>query len=146
MSLATKFSYNNSPEYAFDMRDADDAGKYEAAIEKMAAEEKNLPKTGKSSEIIRAYCQVIKNFFDRVLAPGAGDAICTERSNTGVCNEAYMAFLDYCRAQKDEIFSAGNAFRQFGNQAQHRANIQPMRPPQSKPHNNKTGKKGKHQG
>ena len=60
-NIETKFKYNGA-EYDFDVRDADDAEKFEAAINAMKEAEKEVPKTGKTSEIIRAQCKMLKDF------------------------------------------------------------------------------------
>lgn len=116
----TLFQYNGV-EYEVDVRDADTSEKFEDAVEKMKEEEANLPKTGKSSELIRSHCKLIKDFFDRVLGEGAGNAVCTEKSNISLCYAAYEAFLEVVRSQKDDIVRARNTFGKYSNREQRRA-------------------------
>lgn len=119
-NIETKFKYNGA-EYDFDVRDADDAEKFEAAINAMKEAEKEVPKTGKTSEIIRAQCKMLKDFFDGCLGEGAGVAICTDKSNISTHYAAYEHFLNYIKAQKDDILSAKNTFAKYSNRQQRRA-------------------------
>jgi hypothetical protein len=119
-NIETKFKYNGA-EYEFDVRDADDAEKFEAAINAMKEAEKEVPKTGKTSEIIRAQCKMLKDFFDGCLGEGAGVAICTDKSNISAHYAAYEHFLNYIKAQKDDILSAKNTFAKYSNRQQRRA-------------------------
>lgn len=119
-NIETKFKYNGA-EYDFDVRDADDAEKFEAAINAMKEAEKEAPKTGKTSEIIRAQCKMLKDFFDGCLGEGAGVAICTDKSNISAHYAAYEHFLNYIKAQKDDILSAKNTFAKYSNRQQRRA-------------------------
>ena len=116
----TFFQYNGV-EYEFDIRDADTSEKFENAVEKMKEEEIAIPKTGKSSEIIRSHCALIKNFFNRVLGDGAGNAVCTDKNNISICYAAYEAFLDVVRSQSDDIVRAKNTFSKYSNRQQRRA-------------------------
>lgn len=119
-NIETKFKYNGA-EYDFDVRDADDAEKFEAAINAMKEAEKEVPKTGKTSEIIRAQCKMLKDFFDGCLGEGAGVSICTDKSNISAHYAAYEHFLNYIKAQKDDILSAKNTFAKYSNRQQRRA-------------------------
>lgn len=119
-NIETKFKYNGA-EYDFDVRDADDAEKFEDAINAMKEAEKEVPKTGKTSEIIRAQCKMLKDFFDGCLGAGAGVAICTDKSNISAHYAAYEQFLNYIKVQKDDILSAKNTFAKYSNRQQRRA-------------------------
>ena len=119
-NIETTFKYNGAA-YEFDVRDADDAEKFEEAINAMSNVEKTLPKTGKSSDIIRAQCNMLKEFFDTCLGEGAGVAVCTEKSNISAHYAAYEQFLLYIKAQKDDILTAKNTFSKNSNRQQRRA-------------------------
>ena len=56
---------------------------------------------------------MIKEFFDNCLGSGAGAAVCTKKSNVGLCYDAYMAFIDMVNQQKDSIVNAGDTIRQY---------------------------------
>lgn len=118
MSL-TKFCYNDI-EYSFDVSDADDAEKMEASTRNMAENEKKLPKTGTSSEIIRSQCGLIRSFFDDIFGEGAGAALCSERFSLTTHYDAYDAFLDFVRSQKQTIIDRGNKYKQYSNREQRR--------------------------
>lgn len=104
---------HNGQEYHFDARDAEDMGRFESALEVLGTREKETPKTGKASEILRHNADMVKEFFDNCLGSGAGNAICTEKSNIGLCYDAYTAFIAMVAQQKDSVLSASNTIRQY---------------------------------
>lgn len=116
----TVFEYNGY-EYEFDIADADYSEKYEVAIEAMAKEEKEIPKAGKLSEIYRAQCGMIKRFFDNVFVEGAGANVCGARDNVTKCYDAYLAFIEFVKAQRDGVIEAKNSLSKYSNRAQRRA-------------------------
>lgn len=118
----TLFKYNGV-EYEFDVSDADDAEKIEKAYKLMTEEEKNIPKTGKSSDMIRRQCKLIKNFLDRTLGTGAGNNLCGEKSNIHKCYSAYEEFLGFVNRQKGEIIAHGNKFKSYSNRNKNNKNF-----------------------
>lgn len=118
--IITEFKRNGAV-YDFDVRDADDAEKFENAVEKMRDEEKSIQKDGKASDIIRKQCKMIKRFFDNCLGEGAGIALCTDKSNISDHYDAYESFLLMVRSQKDDLLSAKNTFAKYSNRQQRRA-------------------------
>lgn len=133
--VITKFCWNGA-EYEFDARDADDAERFEAALEQMRKDEEALPKEGKASSLIRGQCSIIKRFFDCVLGDGAAIAICGEKDNYHNCVEPYKAFLEMVKAQKDDILSAKNYFAKYSNRSRRAIPA----PPNARP--GKSGKGG----
>lgn len=131
--VQTIFKYNGA-EYAFDIRDADDAEKYEKAVAVFEGEVKSNPKDGTASALIRRQCETVKRFFDNVLEVGAGIAICGGNSNLATHLDAYEAFVQMVLGQKTYITDKTNTFRQYSNRAQRR---HPQNPGQNK---------GKHDG
>ena len=125
--VQTTFKWNDN-EFDFDARDADDAERLEKAVDDLNEAEKAAPKDGKSSELIRSHCKMIKDFFDTCLGEGAGVLICGEKNRINECYEAYDAFLKMVRGQKNYITDKGNTFRQYSNRAQRR---QPQNPGQN---------------
>lgn len=107
---------HNGKEYHFDVRDADDMARFENAIQTLQLREKEAPKTGKASELLRSNANMIKEFFDGCLGAGTGDAICGEQSNAGLCYNAYMEFLNLIDQQKDSIVADSNAIRQYNSE------------------------------
>lgn len=112
----TIFRYNGA-EYEFDIRDADDAERYEKAIANMEKTEAATPKEGNISTIYRAQCSMIKTFFDECLGAGAGIAICTTKDNVSVCYQAYLAFVEFAAKQKDDVLGFKNTFAQYSNRS-----------------------------
>ncbi len=110
--VITLFRYNGA-EYEFDARDADEVERMEAAVDKMAEEEREIPKDGRASDMYRAQCDMLKRFFDRVFGDGAGIALCSEKNNIAVHYDAYERFLAFVSAQKDDVLKARQTFRQI---------------------------------
>lgn len=115
----TVFNYNGA-EYVFDVSDAEDSERMDVAVKNMANNEKTMDKVGTNAEIIRGQCKVIKSFFDDIFGEGAGVALCTEKSNLTVHYNAYDAFLDFVRVQKDALLSRGNSYKKYSNRQQRR--------------------------
>ncbi len=113
--IKTVFCYNGT-EYSFDVSDAEDAARFENALDVLGKREKEMPKTGKASELVRFQSDMIKEFFDACLGTGAGNAICTERSNVSMCYAAYVAFIDLIRQQKDNIVDMGNTSLKYSSE------------------------------
>lgn len=110
--VITLFRYNGA-EYEFDARDADEVKRMEAAVDQMGAEERDIPKDGRASDMYRAQCDMLKRFFDRILGEGAGVALCTEKNNIAVHYDAYEQFLAFVSAQKDDVVKARQTFREL---------------------------------
>ena len=118
--IDTVFEYNGA-QYSFDVRDADDAEKFENAINGLAEDEKAAQKDGKISEHIRLHCNMLKRFFDTCLGEGAGEKICGIKSNITVHYEAYDKFIMFIKEQRDDILSAKSTFAKYSNRSQRRA-------------------------
>lgn len=118
----TKWEINGKI-YELDLEDADTAERYESAFEMMEQEEKQLPKDGKTSEIIRAYCKLFENLYDRLFGDGCGKEIIGEKANTRTCNEVYDDFLRFVSFQKQESLAFQNSLvsKYSPNRAQRRA-------------------------
>lgn len=80
--------------------DADVMERYENAFEKMANEETSIPKEGRQSERIRAYCKLFRNLYDRIFSEGTSDKI-FEGVPTSIkaSDEIYLSFLDFVQKQ-----------------------------------------------
>ena len=115
----TTFEYNGYS-FEFDVRDAEDSKKYEDAIENLGKAEENFPKTGKSSDMIIAHCTALKKFFDDCLGTGAGDKVCTKKSNLSVCYKAYDDFLAFVRKQSADISDTLSSFSKRAKNRQQR--------------------------
>ena len=121
MSQTNTVFEHNGASYEFDFRDAEDAERFEKAVEELKKAEKAIKKDGSASEMIKGHCQMLKAFFNVCLCDGAGNAVCGSRNNITACYEAYDAFLSFVNAQKDDVISAKNVFAKYSNRQQRRA-------------------------
>ena len=78
-----------------DLDDADVMERYEKAFDIMSAEEKALPKDGKGSEQIRAYCRMFRNLYDNIFGKGAAEKIFKDvPTSTSAYDDIYFSFLE----------------------------------------------------
>lgn len=113
----------NGKTYELDLEDAETAERYEYAFDMMGKEEIQLPKDGKPSDRIRAYCKLFEDLYDRLFGEGSGKAILGEKANTRICNEVYDDFLNFVATQKQESLAFQNSMvnKYSPNRAQRRA-------------------------
>jgi len=131
------FNYNGHS-FVYDIADADEAEKYEAAIKKMGETEKSLPKDGTISVIYRAQCKYLKDFFDDILGAGAGEKVCGTKDNITTCYNAYIDFLRFIAAQRDSILDTRNALRDLSPRKTAQPQpVQKFNPPAPKPNQQK---------
>lgn len=98
---------------AFDNLDAVFMKRYEKAVDLMIEEINTIPKDGKASDYIIAYCQVFRNLFDRIFEEGVSEKIFSGVPvNIESYNEIYENFLSFvqeCNAEQAkkqvELFS-----------------------------------------
>lgn len=92
----------NGLSLVYDNQDADNMERYENAFDLMEKEAKQLPKDGRVSERIRAYCTVFRNLFDRIFGEGTSEKLfdgvpmSSERYE-----EIYGQFLEFVREQNE---------------------------------------------
>lgn len=85
-----------------DLEDADCMERYENAFDKMSEEEKQIPKDGKASVRIRAYCRLFRNLYDRIFGEGTSEKIFKGiPDNTDSYDEVYYKLLDFVTAQRN---------------------------------------------
>lgn len=113
----------NGHSFVLDLEDAETAERYENAFDKMAEAEKLLPKDGKMSVRIRAYCDLFKSLYDDIFGPGSGEKILGNKDNTRICNEVYDHFLAFVVKQRDSSAATTTALvsKYSPNRAQRRA-------------------------
>lgn len=118
----TKWEINGLT-FELELEDAETAERYEDAFDQMDVEEKAMPKDGKPSAQIRAYCKLFENLYDRIFGEGSGKAILGDKANTRICNEVYDSFLAFVSKQKNEVLAAQNSLvnKYSPNRAQRRA-------------------------
>lgn len=91
----------NGLSFELDLEDADCMERYENAFEKMSEEEKQVPKDGKLSTKIRAYCRLFRDLYDRIFGEGTSEKIFKDiPDNTDRYDEIYFNFLSFAAAQK----------------------------------------------
>lgn len=87
-----------------DLQDADTSERYEKAFEAMQNSENSLPKDGKLSERIRAYCKLFRDLFDSLFGEGTSEKIYAGvPDNTDRYDEIYFNFLDFVAEQRNGI-------------------------------------------
>lgn len=110
-------------ELELDMQDVATVERYEAAFARMGETEKNLPKDGKASERLRAFCRMFRNLYDDIFGPGTSDKIFGDNDNARVATEVYEQFLEFVSGQRNPVDEIQNriADRFSPNRAQRRA-------------------------
>ena len=88
-------------------------------IKKEAAQ---VPKVGKTADIIRAQCQCYFNFFDRVIGEGAHEEMFGGKTSLNACLNATDALLAFENKEADKLNQKyGNYIvQQHGNRQQRR--------------------------
>ncbi len=83
-----------------DLEDVEILERYENAFDAMAEEEKKLPKDGKASDRVRAYCEMYRHLYDKIFGDGTADKIFAGKPmNAAVYDEVYDSFLEFVREQ-----------------------------------------------
>ena len=93
----------NDVQIDIDILDADAALRIEQALDVLAVEEKQLPKEGKLSEVVTAYCSMYIRFFDTVLGPGGAKLVFQGKTNVRLCDEAYASFIAHIQKETREL-------------------------------------------
>lgn len=113
---------HNDFEAEFDFADADSMEAFEKSMAQLREDEKELPKTGSASAILRSQCKWLRDFFDRIFGDGSGEKICGKKDNFSLCRDAYVDFLDFIEIQKQDYINEANEVRgkYSANRAQRR--------------------------
>ena len=109
-------------EVEIDFTDVDFLENLEEAKRLMQEEAKQVPKTGKTADIIRAQCQCYFNFFDRAIGEGAHVAMFSGKTSLNLClnaTDALIAFENDEAVKMNELYSKYTV-RQQGNREQKR--------------------------
>lgn len=112
----------NGYEFELDITDADDAARFEEAMQQLDAAEKSLKKDGTLSERIVAYDKMFRDLYDFLFGSGAGDDILGEKRSMTNCQNSYESLLDYINQQSVTMSERQAALvdRYSGNRAQRR--------------------------
>lgn len=90
-----------------------------ALIKEEAAQ---VPKVGKTADIIRAQCQCYFNFFDRVIGEGAHEEMFGRKVSLNACLDATDALLAFENKEADKLNQKYSNYtvQQHGNRQQRR--------------------------
>lgn len=87
-----------------DLEDADVMERLENAFETMKNDESAVPKDGKASARIRAYCAMFRNLFSNIFGSEETEKIFRKvPTNSSAYDDVYISFLEFINAQKDDI-------------------------------------------
>lgn len=90
----------NGVSLTIDLQNADQMERYENAFDRMGEDEKAIPKDGKASAQIRAYCAMFRKLYDNIFGAGTSDKIFAgQPTSTDVYDAVYEQFLAFVRGQ-----------------------------------------------
>lgn len=90
-----------------DIEDADVMERLENAFETMKNDESAVPKDGKASVRIRAYCAMFHNLFSNIFGNDETEKIFKGvPTNSSAYDDVYISFLEFINTQKDDIARA----------------------------------------
>lgn len=90
-----------------DIEDADVMERLENAFETMKNDESAVPKDGKASTRIRAYCAMFRNLFSNIFGIEETEKIFKGvPTNSSAYDDVYISFLEFINTQKDDIARA----------------------------------------
>lgn len=115
------FKYGNL-EVEIDFTDVDFLENLDEAKKLMVDEAAQVPKTGKTADIIRAQCQCYFNFFDRVIGEGAHEEMFQGRTSLKSCLDATDALLEFENSEAVKMNERYSEYtvKQHGNHQQKR--------------------------
>lgn len=102
----------NGLELEMDLDDAETLEKYEEAFTEMDVQEKEFPKDGKTSEIVRRYCDLYYRLFENLFGKVNADKIVQKKYHMGQWEEVYASFLKFASLQMNAINARRNAIIQ----------------------------------
>ncbi|WP_353956725.1 DUF6673 family protein [Allocoprobacillus halotolerans] len=102
----------NGLELEMDLDDAETLEKYEKAFTEMDIQEKEFPKDGKTSEIVRRYCDLYYRLFENLFGKDDADKIVQKKYHMGQWEEVYASFLKFASLQMNAINARRNAIIQ----------------------------------
>lgn len=132
------FKYGNL-EAEIDFTDVDFLETLGEAKKLIQEEMLQVPKTGKTADIIRAQCQCYFNFFDRVIGEGAHEDMFQGRISLNMCLDAADALIKY---ENDTTESLVAKYDKYKVQP-HNNNNSSQGNREQRRHNNKQQKKNK---
>lgn len=116
-----------------DFNDADFLDALEEAKDAMDQKIKNVPKTGKRRDLIRAQCACFYTFFDVLFGEGAGEAIFEGKNSLELCIRATESICAFEKLENERVESTyGKYFVQSHGNRQQRRNYQKNQKQQKK--------------
>ena len=101
--MSQKYWKIKGMELAFDNQDAVYMKRYEEAFDLMEQDAKALPKDGKKSDYIIAYCGVFHKLFDRIFGEGTSAKLfADEPTSIDRYHEIYDDFLSFVKSSNEE--------------------------------------------
>lgn len=88
--------------YDFDILDADDAERYEAALKKVKEESHTVAGEG-MADSIRRECAVARSFFDACLGDGVSQEIFGDKMNLMEHIEVFQEFIKEANAKRSAV-------------------------------------------
>lgn len=95
----TEWNYNDVSLH-LDMQDVSTIELYEEAFDEFGEAEKSIPKDGKESARIRAFCEMFRNLFNRIFGEGTDAKLFGEKNNAREMMDCYDSFLAFVHGQK----------------------------------------------
>lgn len=102
----------NGLELEMDLDDVETLEKYEKAFTEMDIQEKEFPKDGKTSEIVRRYCDLYYRLFENLFGKDDADKMVQKKYHMGQWEEVYASFLKFASLQMNAINARRNAIIQ----------------------------------
>ena len=102
----------NGLELEMDLDDAETLEKYEKAFTEMDIQEKEFPKDGKTSEIVRRYCDLYYRLFENLFGKDDADKMVQKKYHMGQWEEVYAFFFKFASLQMNAINARRNAIIQ----------------------------------
>lgn len=113
----------NNFEAEVDFTDADFLDKLHEAKKQLTADSRNVPKIGKTSDIVRAQCGCYYNFFDNLFWDGAGDQVFGGKMSLALCIDAANSLAAFEKGQTAYFDQVAEKYqvRNYSNRQQRRA-------------------------
>lgn len=99
MSQNPKVWEINGVSLTLDLDNVEVMERYETAFDKMEEEEKMLPKEGRASAILRAYCEMYQHLFENIFGDAAKQIFEGVPMSAQQYEGIYVNFLDFAQAQ-----------------------------------------------
>lgn len=109
-------------ETEIDFTDVDFLENLDEAKKRLQEEARDVPKTGKTADIIRAQCQCYFNFFDSVIEEKAHEKMFQGKTSLRLCLDAVDDLLAYEQSEAKSLNAKYEKYnvQQHGNRQQRR--------------------------